>query len=109
VTDVRREKEFGYLTAEALRTLRKEFLIEKYFRLCELCASVVNKIRKFHRGGAEDAEGEIKNNLCELRVSVVHTPSQETQKSRKDYSEKYWTGSRAKRRLAISRGAELPS
>jgi len=34
--------DFGYLTAEALRTLSKEFLIMKHSELCELCASVVN-------------------------------------------------------------------
>jgi hypothetical protein len=32
----------GDCTAEALRSRSKEFLIEKYSELCELCASVVN-------------------------------------------------------------------
>ena len=51
VEDVR--KASVWLTAEARRARREEFLIKKYSELCELCASVVN------------------------------TPSQETRKSRK--------------------------
>jgi hypothetical protein len=36
------EAGLGDCTAEARRTQSKEFLIEKYSELCELCASVVN-------------------------------------------------------------------
>ncbi len=38
------EAGLGDYTAEALRSLRKEFLITKYSELCELCASVVNSL-----------------------------------------------------------------
>ncbi len=38
------EATLGNYTAEARRTRSKEFLIKKYSKLCELCASVVNII-----------------------------------------------------------------
>jgi hypothetical protein len=38
------KEKFGYLTAEALRARRKEFLIKKYSELCDLCSSVVNTL-----------------------------------------------------------------
>jgi hypothetical protein len=57
------KKDFGYLTAEARRTRRKEFLIKTYSELSELCASVVRRIRIIHRGGAEDAEKPSANSV----------------------------------------------
>ena len=46
------EKEFGYLTAEALRSRSKEFLIKITSELCELRASVVKFSSLFRLGFA---------------------------------------------------------
>ena len=40
--DKKRDVRIPELTAEALRTLRKDFPLKKYSGLCELCVSVVN-------------------------------------------------------------------
>jgi hypothetical protein len=48
--------------------------MKEAYRLCELCVSVVKRIRRFHRGGAEYAEVLIEKyfTLCELCVSAVN-------------------------------------
>ena len=38
---IKKEKQPGELTAEALRAQSKEFSIKKYSDLCELCVSAV--------------------------------------------------------------------
>lgn len=44
---------------------------EKYSQLSDLCASVVNRIEKSHRGGAEDAEIIVVNELTEKIIGAA--------------------------------------
>ena len=58
-------------TAEAQRTQRREVSIKACSDLHELCVSVVKKNLENLTAEARRSQRKERNNLCELRVSVV--------------------------------------